>query len=102
MTEQYDRDEDRARLLAAALDHVAFDGWSETALRSAAEGTGIPLERALNAFPGGATELVAVGSEYAQSGGDPHGADHADDAAERRAGGTPAVQDGGRDLVCDR
>ena len=31
-TEQYDRDADRARLLEAALDHVAFDGWNETAL----------------------------------------------------------------------
>jgi ubiquinone biosynthesis protein COQ9 len=65
MTEQYDRDADRVRLLEAALDHVAFDGWSETALRAAAQDTGIPLERALNAFPGGATELIAFHSETA-------------------------------------
>ena len=65
MTVTYDRDDDRARLLEAALDHVAFDGWSETALRAAATDTGIPLERALNAFPGGATELVAFHSETA-------------------------------------
>jgi ubiquinone biosynthesis protein COQ9 len=65
MTDAYDRDADRARLLEAALDHVAFDGWSETALRAAAEDTGIPLERALNAFPGGATELIAFHSETA-------------------------------------
>jgi ubiquinone biosynthesis protein COQ9 len=65
MTEPYDRDADRARLLDAALDHVAFDGWSETALRAAAEDTGIPLERALNAFSGGATELIAFHSETA-------------------------------------
>jgi ubiquinone biosynthesis protein COQ9 len=65
MTDAYDRDADRARLLEAALDHVAFDGWSETALRAAAQDTGIPLERALNAFPGGATELVAFHSETA-------------------------------------
>ena len=63
--ETYDRDADRARLLEAALDHVAFDGWSETALRAAAEDTGIPLERALNAFPGGAMELIAFHSETA-------------------------------------
>jgi ubiquinone biosynthesis protein COQ9 len=63
--ESYDRDADRARLLAAALDHVAFDGWSETALRAAARDAGIPLERALNAFPGGATELVAFHSRSA-------------------------------------
>jgi ubiquinone biosynthesis protein COQ9 len=61
----YDRDDDRARLMEAALDHVAFDGWSETALRAAAADTGIPIERALNAFPGGATELVAFHSETA-------------------------------------
>ena len=61
----YDRDDARARLLDAALEHVAFDGWSETALRAAAEDAGIPLERALNAFPGGATELVAFHSETA-------------------------------------
>jgi len=65
ITGSYDRDADRARLLDAALDHVAFDGWSETALRAAAEDTGIPLERALNAFPGGATELIAFHSESA-------------------------------------
>ena len=65
MTEHYDRDDDRARLLEAALDHVAFDGWSETAVRAAAEDTGIPFERALNAFPGGATELIAFHSETA-------------------------------------
>jgi ubiquinone biosynthesis protein COQ9 len=65
MTEAYDRDADRARLLDAALDHVAFDGWSEAALRAAAADTGIPLERALNAFPGGATELIAFHSETA-------------------------------------
>src|SRR3954453_21364854 len=64
-TGQYDRDADRARLLEAGLDHVAFDGWSETALRAAAQETGIPLERALNAFPGGATELIAFHSETA-------------------------------------
>jgi len=64
-TGTYDRDDDRARLLEAALDHVAFDGWSETALRAAATDTGIPIERALNAFPGGATELVAFHSETA-------------------------------------
>jgi ubiquinone biosynthesis protein COQ9 len=65
MTEAYDRDADRARLLDAALDHVAFDGWSETALRAAAADTDIPLERALNAFPGGAMELIAFHSETA-------------------------------------
>src|SRR3569833_292871 len=61
----YDRDDDCLCLLDAAQEHVAIDGWSETALRAAAEDAGIPLERALNAFPGGATELVAFHSETA-------------------------------------
>ena len=65
MTEHYDRDADRARLLEAALSHVAFDGWGEASLRAAAQDTGIPIERALNAFPGGAAELVAFHSESA-------------------------------------
>src|SRR5690242_16447715 len=65
MTERYDRDDDRARLLEAALKHVVFDGWSETALATAARDVGIPVERALNAFPGGANELIAFHSEMA-------------------------------------
>jgi len=65
MTEPYDRDADRAQLLEAVLVHVAFDGWSESALSAAAKDTGIPLARALNAFPGGAAEMVAFHSESA-------------------------------------
>jgi ubiquinone biosynthesis protein COQ9 len=63
--DNYDRDADRARLLEAVLVHVAFDGWSETALTAAAKTLGIPLARALNAFPGGAAEMVAFHSESA-------------------------------------
>jgi ubiquinone biosynthesis protein COQ9 len=65
MTETYDRDADRAQLLDAVLVHVAFDGWSEAALTAAAKDLGIPMARALNAFPGGAAELVAFHSESA-------------------------------------
>jgi ubiquinone biosynthesis protein COQ9 len=65
MSEDYDRDADRARLLEAVLVHVAFDGWSEAALSSAAKDFDIPLARALNAFPGGAAEMVAYHSESA-------------------------------------
>jgi ubiquinone biosynthesis protein COQ9 len=61
----YDRDADRAQLLEAVLVHVAFDGWSEAALTAAAKDLGIPLARALNAFPGGAAEMVAFHSESA-------------------------------------
>ena len=65
MDEAYDRDADRAQLLEAVLVHVAFDGWSEAALTAAAKDTGIPMARALNAFPGGAAEMVAYHSESA-------------------------------------
>src|SRR3569833_4127618 len=65
MDEAYDRDADRAQLLEAVLVHVAFDGWSEAALTAAAKDTGIPMARALNAFPGGAAEMVAHHSESA-------------------------------------
>jgi len=65
MTESYDRDADRAQLLEAVLVHVAFDGWSEAALTAAAKDLDIPMARALNAFPGGAAELVAYHSESA-------------------------------------
>jgi ubiquinone biosynthesis protein COQ9 len=61
----YDRDADRVQLLEAVLVHVAFDGWSEAALTAAAKDLGIPLARALNAFPGGAPEMIAYHSESA-------------------------------------
>jgi ubiquinone biosynthesis protein COQ9 len=63
--ENYDRENDRARLLEAVLVHVAFDGWGEAALTAAAKNLGIPMARALNAFPGGAAEMVAFHSESA-------------------------------------
>lgn len=49
----------RQDLLAAALDHVAFDGWSEAAIRSAAKDLDIDPALAANAFPGGGGELIA-------------------------------------------
>jgi ubiquinone biosynthesis protein COQ9 len=64
-TDAYDRDSDRTQLLESVLVHVAFDGWSEAALTAAAKDLGIPLARALNAFPGGAAELVSFHSESA-------------------------------------
>ena len=65
MTESYDRDGDRQRLLASILNHVPFDGWSDIALRSAAQETGIPTDRVLNAFPGGAREALILWHEVA-------------------------------------
>lgn len=48
----------RARLLDAALPHIAFDGWSMTALRAAAHDLGVSEVLARNAFPGGPAELI--------------------------------------------
>jgi len=48
----------RDRLLQAILPHVAFDGWSERALRAGAADAGIDPATAQNAFPGGTAEVV--------------------------------------------
>jgi len=48
----------RDRLLHATLPHVAFDGWSERALRAGAADAQIDPAAAQNAFPGGAAEVV--------------------------------------------
>ena len=55
----YDRDADRLALLEATLSHAAFDGWSQKAFDAGAKDAGIPADRALNAFPGGMSELLA-------------------------------------------
>lgn len=65
MTSGYDREGDRQRLLAAILNHVPFDGWSETALQAAGQETGIPADRMLNAFPGGARDVLILWHEVA-------------------------------------
>jgi len=48
----------RERLLDAALNHVAFDGWTPAALNAAARDIGVAHALALNAFPGGAAEMI--------------------------------------------
>jgi ubiquinone biosynthesis protein COQ9 len=65
MTKSYDREGDRDALLAAILDHVPFDGWSESAFKIGAKDAGISIERALNAFPGGMAEVLAFYHESA-------------------------------------
>ena len=52
-------DDNRKSLLAAALPHVAFDGWSQAAIRAGANDLGLSEGEMLNAFPGGAQELIA-------------------------------------------
>lgn len=55
----------RDRLLLAALPEVAFDGWSQAALKRAAQEVGCgPLDLA-QAFPGGALDMVAHFSDWA-------------------------------------
>ena len=58
-------DETRDRLLVAALTHVPFDGWSETALAAAAVDLGLEPEEARQAFPGGPLALVTYHAAYA-------------------------------------
>jgi ubiquinone biosynthesis protein COQ9 len=50
----------KAALLAAALPHVAFDGWSPATFNAAAAETGLPVEHARTLCPRGAVDLAAL------------------------------------------
>lgn len=54
-----------AALIEAILPDVAFDGWSRAALRAAARRCGMAADEALALFPGGAADLVAGFSRWA-------------------------------------
>src|SRR5947207_2448055 len=58
-------DSERDRLIAAILPDVAFDGWSQHALRLAAGRIGIPVGEAMALFPRGAPDMVAAFSRWA-------------------------------------
>ena len=58
-------DETRDRLLLAALPHVPFDGWSDTALAAAAADLALDAQAARQAFPGGRAALVTYHAAYA-------------------------------------
>jgi ubiquinone biosynthesis protein COQ9 len=58
-------EKERAALIEAILPDVALDGWSRAALRGAARRIGIPAGAALALFPGGAADLVAGFSRWA-------------------------------------
>jgi ubiquinone biosynthesis protein COQ9 len=58
-------DGERAALIEAMLPDVPFDGWSRPALRAAARRLGMPQDEALALFPGGAADLVAAFSRWA-------------------------------------
>ncbi|MGH6718953.1 MAG: COQ9 family protein [Alphaproteobacteria bacterium] len=49
----------RRAVLAAALGHVPFDGWTDRVLAAAAGDLGVTLAEARRLFPGGAAELCA-------------------------------------------
>lgn len=75
-------DETRDRLLAAALDHVPFDGWGDKALMTAAEEIGIGADAARRAFPRGASSLI----EYHSAWADQRMLDNLDEAALKDLG----------------
>lgn len=50
----------RAALVAAALPHVDFDGWSATTLRAAIADSGVDAGLAVQAVPRGALDLAAA------------------------------------------
>ena len=58
-------EQQRTALIEAILPEVAFDGWSRAALRAAARRTDISPGEALALFPGGAADLVAEFSRWA-------------------------------------
>lgn len=58
-------DTERDRLVVAMLPDVPFDGWSQHALRLAAERIGIPVAEAGALFPRGAVDMVAAFSRWA-------------------------------------
>src|SRR5437763_13378208 len=58
-------DSERDRLIAAMLPDVAFDGWSQHALRLAAGRLGIPVGEAVALFPRCAPDRVAAFSRWA-------------------------------------
>jgi ubiquinone biosynthesis protein COQ9 len=58
-------DTQRDALIEAMLLDVAFDGWSRAALRAGSRRLGMPAGEALALFPGGAADLVAAFSRWA-------------------------------------
>ncbi|HEY5597215.1 MAG TPA: COQ9 family protein [Kiloniellales bacterium] len=55
----------RDRILVATLPHVAFDGWSQTALKAGTADAGLDASMAARAFPGGAPDLVEHFADWA-------------------------------------
>lgn len=60
-----ERNEIRDRLLIATLPHVVFEGWTTRALSAGAADAGMDDAAVLRFFPGGAAEMVAHFSAWA-------------------------------------
>lgn len=58
MSDDMTLDDIRDRLIVAALDHVPFDGWSDKALRHAAQDCGLDSQAPERAFPHGVSSAV--------------------------------------------
>ncbi|HEX9703290.1 MAG TPA: COQ9 family protein [Rhodospirillales bacterium] len=55
----------RDRILVGALPHVAFDGWSRTAMKAGAADASLDAAVALGVFPGGVPDLVDHFADWA-------------------------------------
>lgn len=55
----------RREILDAVLIHVAFEGWTDKAVRAGLTDLGLPAEAGAVAFPGGVAEMVAFWSAEA-------------------------------------
>ena len=64
-SEQTLRETQRDALLLDALPHIAFDGWTASALRSGASDAGLEPADVVRFFPGGARDAVAAFSDWA-------------------------------------
>jgi ubiquinone biosynthesis protein COQ9 len=60
-----DRQQDRDRLLLAILPHVTFDGWTDAAFRAGTADCGLETIAFRRFFPGGAGEIIAHFSHWA-------------------------------------
>jgi ubiquinone biosynthesis protein COQ9 len=59
-----DLEETRDRIVLATLPHVAFEGWSDRALRAGLADAGLTPEQGALAFSGGALEMIELWTRY--------------------------------------
>lgn len=54
----------RDRIVLAMLPHVAFEGWTDRALRAGLSAVGLTREQGLMAFPGGSLQMIEHWRRY--------------------------------------